>query len=99
VNSESQRDWLDDALASRDVVAPPSAFTNSVLARVDEEKYREQPADVFNQYGVRAGQALVAFGVLLAVDLNRVAAALTAALQTPEAGWVVAVLASVLDGS
>ena len=82
---------------SRDVVAPPRAFTNSVLARVDAERYRAQPADVFIKYGVPAGQALMALGVLLVVDLNRVSAALTTALRTPEAGTVVAVLAICLS--
>ena len=93
MNSESQKDWLDEALKSRDVVAPPRAFTNSVLARVDAERNRAQPADLFIKYGVRAGQALMALGVLLVVDVNPGAAALTAALRTPEAGTVVAVLA------
>lgn len=93
MNSESQKDWLDAALMSRDVATPPRAFTNSVLARVDAERGRAQPVDVFIQYGVRAGQAMVALGVLLVVDLNPVAAALSAALGTPEARTVVAVLA------
>lgn len=93
MESESQKDWLDDALMSRAVVAPPRAFTNSVLARVHPERYRAQPADVLIQYGVRAGQALVAFGVLQVMDPDRVSAALTTVLRTPEAGTVVAVVA------
>jgi hypothetical protein len=92
VNPEWQNDPLDEALRSRKAMAPPHAFTHTVLARVRAEPRHSRTAELLAEHGVRAGLALAAFGALLVVDLNRPAAALAAAISAPEGATVVTVL-------
>jgi hypothetical protein len=93
VDPELKDDWLEKALASRRTAAPPQAFTRSVVDRVQAGARRSGPTELVAEHGVRAGLALAAFGLCLVVDLERLAAALGAALHTPEATTAIAIVA------
>lgn len=93
MNLELDNDPLDEALRSRRAIAPPSRFTDHVLARVRAEGRLSTVEDAIAACGVRAGIAAAAFGVWLAVDIEVAAAKLTDAVQTPDAAPVMGIVA------
>ena len=86
MNPETHRDWLEDALKTRDVRTAPADFTASVMRRLEPWPARSPLAGFWAGFwmeeGVRMGLTLAALGLAVLIDTNAVGLAIDRAVQS-----------------